>query len=88
MSLRDYERQFVSLNICGRNVKNLHKFTVSDEREEQKCGPQSAREGERRISGARQAAALAQRHHQSAGQGQHHQTHHQLPQDASSVPGG
>ena len=55
--------------------------------QEQERRAKSAREGKRRILRAREAAPAARGHHESAGQGLRHQAHHQLPQDATGLPG-
>lgn len=61
-------------------------FVGRNEREEQERGSQSQREGERRVPGPSEDAASPIGHHQSARQGLHHTTHHQLPQDAARLP--
>ncbi|PRD36667.1 UNVERIFIED_CONTAM: hypothetical protein NCL1_07897 [Trichonephila clavipes] len=48
--------------------------------EVQGCGPKSARQRELRILRAGQAAPVARRYHDPAGQGLHYQAQHLLPQ--------
>ncbi|XP_054724784.1 single-minded homolog 2-like [Uloborus diversus] len=57
-----------------------------DEGEVEERGPFPARKGERRVPGAGQAAAPSGGHHEPAGQGVHHTTHHLLPPHAGSLP--
>lgn len=70
-----------------KHIRQLRStLIISDEGEEQKRGPQSTGEGERRVPGAREAAAAAERHHEPAGQGEHHPPYDELPQDEARLP--
>lgn len=69
------------------NERARSNDTVRDEGEEQKCRPVQAGKGERRVPGAGEAAATAERDHVTAGQGVDHTADDVVPEDARRIPG-
>lgn len=57
-----------------------------DEGEVEERGAYASGEREQRVLRARQTAAFTLSHHLTAGQGLHHPTDHQLPEDEDCVP--